>query len=297
MRIIMTALAPLECRHPRLGQSLWRLGVMRPQCLHAHAAPAGVLVCPAGRPGEVSLPSVASSPCARVGAGSGRRAPLVCAPPPLTGVCVTHLLGAGGCPPFPPTRCPLGGSARPQAAQWGGGSPRGRGAHRRHPRLPLVPSGIAISYSPVRQRARSAQWVSVCLAHPRLSPPLVCLRPVLPCAPLVCLRPVLPCARVLWCEAYGMWLLAPILWPHVHHLKGGVPPAVRYCGFRIEVRAVVQRRAPGSSFCRAPPPVRRRRWVALRLGALRPVASGFLLCLLRLLPLRPSLLPIRPESL
>ena len=66
MRIIMTALAPLECRHPRLGQSLWRLGVMRPQCLHAHAAPAGVLVCPAGRPGEVSLPSVASSPCARV---------------------------------------------------------------------------------------------------------------------------------------------------------------------------------------------------------------------------------------
>eukprot|EP00670_Eutreptiella_braarudii_P024282 CAMPEP_0174346076 /NCGR_PEP_ID=MMETSP0811_2-20130205/1636_1 /TAXON_ID=73025 ORGANISM="Eutreptiella gymnastica-like, Strain CCMP1594" /NCGR_SAMPLE_ID=MMETSP0811_2 /ASSEMBLY_ACC=CAM_ASM_000667 /LENGTH=40 /DNA_ID= /DNA_START= /DNA_END= /DNA_ORIENTATION= len=40
----MTALAPLECRHPRLGQSLWRLGVMRPQCLHAHAAPAGVLV-------------------------------------------------------------------------------------------------------------------------------------------------------------------------------------------------------------------------------------------------------------
>ena len=34
----MTALAPLECRHPRLGQSLWRLGVMRRQCLHAHAA-------------------------------------------------------------------------------------------------------------------------------------------------------------------------------------------------------------------------------------------------------------------
>ena len=82
MRIIMTALAPLECHHPRLGQSLWRLGVMRPQCLHAHAAPAGVLVCPAGRPGEVSLPSVASSPCANGGAGSGRRAPLVRAPPP-----------------------------------------------------------------------------------------------------------------------------------------------------------------------------------------------------------------------
>ena len=33
MRIIMTALAPLECRHPRLGQSLWRLGVMKPQCV------------------------------------------------------------------------------------------------------------------------------------------------------------------------------------------------------------------------------------------------------------------------
>ena len=103
MRIIMSALAPLECRHPRLGQSLWRLGVMRPQCLHTHAAPAGVLVCPAGRPGEVSLPSAASSPCARGGAGSGRRAPLVCAPPPPpTGVCVTRLLGAGGSPPPPP---------------------------------------------------------------------------------------------------------------------------------------------------------------------------------------------------
>ena len=98
----MTALAPLECRHPRLGQSLWRLGVMRPQCLHAHAAPAGVLVCPAGRPGEVSLPSVASPPRAGGGTGSGHRAPLVCAPPPLTGVCVTRLLGAGGCPPHPP---------------------------------------------------------------------------------------------------------------------------------------------------------------------------------------------------
>ena len=44
MKSIMTALAPLESRHPRLGQSLWWLWVMRPQCLHAHAAPAGVLV-------------------------------------------------------------------------------------------------------------------------------------------------------------------------------------------------------------------------------------------------------------
>ena len=61
--VIMTALAPLESRHPRLGQSLWWLWVMSPQCLHAHAAPAGVLVCPVGRPGEVSLPSVASFPC------------------------------------------------------------------------------------------------------------------------------------------------------------------------------------------------------------------------------------------
>ena len=25
-KTIMTALAPLECRHPRLGQSLWQLG-------------------------------------------------------------------------------------------------------------------------------------------------------------------------------------------------------------------------------------------------------------------------------
>ena len=55
MDVIMTALAPLESCHPRLGQSLWWLWVMRPRCLHAHAAPAGVLVCPAGRPGEASL--------------------------------------------------------------------------------------------------------------------------------------------------------------------------------------------------------------------------------------------------
>ena len=72
MRNIMTALAPLECRHPHLGQGLWRLGVMRPRCLHARAAPAAVLVCPAGRPGEVSLPSVASPPRAGGGTGSGR---------------------------------------------------------------------------------------------------------------------------------------------------------------------------------------------------------------------------------
>ena len=80
MKNIMTALAPLESRHPRLG--LWRLGVMRPRCLHVHAAPAGVLVCPAGRPGEVSLPSVASSPRAGGRTGSGRRTPLGFAPPP-----------------------------------------------------------------------------------------------------------------------------------------------------------------------------------------------------------------------
>ena len=80
---IMTALAPLESRHPCLGQSLWWLWVMRPRCLHAHAAPAGVLVCPAGRPGEVSLPSVASSPRAGGRTGSGRRTPLGLAPPPL----------------------------------------------------------------------------------------------------------------------------------------------------------------------------------------------------------------------
>ena len=43
--VIMTALATLESRHPRLGQSLWWLWVMRPRCLHAHAAPAGVFVC------------------------------------------------------------------------------------------------------------------------------------------------------------------------------------------------------------------------------------------------------------
>ena len=35
--VIMTALAPFESRHPRLGHSLWWLWVMRPRCLHAHA--------------------------------------------------------------------------------------------------------------------------------------------------------------------------------------------------------------------------------------------------------------------
>ena len=78
----MTALAPLESCHPRLGQSLWWLWVMRPRCLHAHAAPASMLVCPAGRPGGVSPPSVASSPRAGGGTGSGRRAPLGYVPLP-----------------------------------------------------------------------------------------------------------------------------------------------------------------------------------------------------------------------
>ena len=82
----MTALAPLESRHPRLGQSLWWLWVMRPRCLHAHAAPAGVLVCPAGRPGEVPLPSVASSPRAGGGTGSGLYACVV----------GNYVLGEGG---------------------------------------------------------------------------------------------------------------------------------------------------------------------------------------------------------
>ena len=163
MRIIMTAPAPLECRHPRLGQSLWRLGVMRPQCLHAHAAPAGVLVCPAGRPGEVSLPSVASSPCASGGAGSGCRAPLVRAPPPPHRRVLDASLGGWGLSPLPPTRCPLAGSARPQAAQCCGGSPRGRGAHRRHPRVPLVPSGTAVPYPPVCQQHLHLKG---CTSHP-----------------------------------------------------------------------------------------------------------------------------------
>ena len=72
MRSITTALAPLECRHPRLGQSLWRLGVMRPQCLHAHAAPAGVLVCPAGRPGEAYVCVCACVPKALLPEGNGQ---------------------------------------------------------------------------------------------------------------------------------------------------------------------------------------------------------------------------------
>ena len=97
----MTALAPLGCRHPRLGQSLWRLGVMKPQCLLAHAAPAGVLVFPAGRPGEVSLPSVASSPRARGGTGSGRWAPLVCAAPSSPACASRASWGLGVVPPPP----------------------------------------------------------------------------------------------------------------------------------------------------------------------------------------------------
>ena len=102
MRTIMTALAPLECRHPRLGHSLRRVGVMRPQCLHAHAAPAGVLLCPAGRPGEVSLPSVASSPRAGGGTGFGRRAPLVCAPRSPSPACALRASWGLGVVPHPP---------------------------------------------------------------------------------------------------------------------------------------------------------------------------------------------------
>ena len=100
----MTALTPLESRHPRLGQSLWWLWVMRPRCLHAHAAPAGVLVCPAGRPGEVPLPSVASSPRAGGGTGSGRRAPLGYVPLPSPGFASLASWGLGFVlpPPSPP---------------------------------------------------------------------------------------------------------------------------------------------------------------------------------------------------
>ena len=97
----MIALAPLECRHPRLGQSLWRLQVMRPQCLHAHAAPAGVLVWPAGHPGEVFLPSVASSPRTGGRSGSGRRAPLCVLPPSHRCVGYAPFWGPGVVPPPP----------------------------------------------------------------------------------------------------------------------------------------------------------------------------------------------------
>ena len=158
-----------------------------------------------------------------------------------------------------------------------------QGGHRRHPRVPLVPSGTAVSHSPVCYRARSARGVPVCFAHPRLTPLFVCL------------RSALPCARVLRCEVYGVWPLARIGWPRVHHLDGEAPPAIWRCGLRIEVGAIVHRRALGPSFCRASLSVRRSREVALWLGALRLVAPGFLLRLLGSLFLRPSLLPIRPE--
>ena len=163
MRIIMTALAPLECRHPRLGQSLWRLGVMRPQCLHAHATLASVLVCPCSFARQAALGRCLSPPSLRprapvVGLALGAGRPWCVPPPPLTGVCVTRLLGAGGCPPSP----------RPGvlwlALRAGGAVGWGLAPHRRHPRVPLVPSGTAVPYSPVRQRARSARWV--CVAEP-----------------------------------------------------------------------------------------------------------------------------------
>ena len=119
--------------------------------------------------------------------------------PPSPHRCLRHSpLGGWGSSSLPPTRSPLAGSAHPQAAQWGGGSSCGRGAHRKHPQVPLVPSGTPVSHSPVCCRARSAWVVPVCFAHPRLTPSFVCL------------RSALPCAHVLWCEAYGVWLLARI---------------------------------------------------------------------------------------
>ena len=127
MKSIMTALAPIKSRHPRLGQSLWWLWVMRPQCLHAHASPAGVLVCPAGRPGEASLPSVASSPRAGGRTGSGRRTPLECAPPPPHRRVCHAPFGGWGLSPLPPTWSPLAGSTHPQAAQWVGARPAAGG--------------------------------------------------------------------------------------------------------------------------------------------------------------------------
>ena len=209
--------------------------------------------------------------------------PGVC-PPPLTGVCVTHLLGAGVRPPSPQPEV-LWLALRTPRRRSGMGARPTAGGHiagtRGCPWCP--PSGTAGSHAPVCYHARSTRGVPMCFAHPRLTPSFVCL------------RPVLPCARVLWCEAYGLWLLACIGRPRVHHLEGEVPPAIWRCGLCIEISAIVHRGALGPSFCGASPPVRRCRGVALWLGALRPVASGFLLCLPGSLFLRPSLLPIRPE--
>ena len=279
----MTALAPLESRHPRPGQSLWWLWVMRPRCLHAHATPAGVLVCPAGRPGEVSLPSVASSPHAGGGTDSRRREPLGYAPPPRP--LTTRLLGAGVRPPSPRPGV-LWLALRTPRRRSGVGARPAAGGH--------IAGTCGCPWCPRAQQYRTPLCaiahalhggVPMCFANPRLTPSFVCL------------RPALPCARVLWCETYGVWLLARIGWPRVHHLEGEVPPAIWRCGLRIEISAIVHRRALGPSFCRASLPVRRFPRVALWLGALRLVASGFLLRLSGPPFLRPSLLPIRPEPM
>ena len=47
--VIMTALAPLESRHPRLGQSLWWLWVMRPRCVCLWGGVGGAVLHEGGR--------------------------------------------------------------------------------------------------------------------------------------------------------------------------------------------------------------------------------------------------------
>ena len=94
----MTALAPLECRHPRLGQSLWRLGVMRPQCLHAHAAPAAFSFARRAVLGRcLSPPSLRPrAPGVRLALGAGR--PWCVLPPPSPACALRASWGLGVVP-------------------------------------------------------------------------------------------------------------------------------------------------------------------------------------------------------
>ena len=144
MNVIMTALAPLESRHPRLGQSLWWLWFMRPRCLHAHALRPACSFARRAVLGRCLSPPSLRPRAPGVGLALGAGRPWGMPPPPSLPVFASLAFWGLGFDPLPPTRCPLAGSAHPQTAQWGGGSPCGRGAHHTHSRVPLVPSGVCV---------------------------------------------------------------------------------------------------------------------------------------------------------
>ena len=132
---------------------------LRPACSFARRAVLGRCLSP---------PSLRPrAPGVGLALGAGRPRGM----PPHPERCLRHSpFGGWGSSLPPPTWSPLTGSAHPQAAQWGGGSPCVRGAHHRHSQVPPVPSGTAVSHSPVCYRARSTRWVPMGFAHPRLTP-------------------------------------------------------------------------------------------------------------------------------